>query len=762
MSNTEPKHHQEWKEFEGLLRIVRVENKDAGWFQATCTLIDDTGEILDRDGLYYLDASHQLMEHFVEVGQIWMIEQGNVWSRLLTTQGGYARTSYTIEPRVVRMCRPSGKSLMWHFTNCQWYPGIGEKKAESLISTLSDASGHIPLYEALDNRLVERLVSAPLITQWDAEVLIKGWERQGSMEVLKWFEAKQIEPSLACKIFAFHGKNTIDAIEADPYCLTSFNMPWREVDKLAQLKFGITRDDERRLQAAVTEVLWGAFNDHGHTKVEFPYFLHNMKHYIGNDLDKWVTAYIGMIEQSRGIVRGNYIHAFEPAVMEMMVANRIADLACSDYQSPLSIGAILSVIRDFEHKQGFKLTKEQKKAVSRTVSTPFSIITGGAGVGKTTVLKALYALYDAAGFKRVQLALSGRAAQRMSEATGEHATTIAGHLYHFNWGRVDKDALQKMVVVVDEASMIDIHTMYRLVDTLPSQVHLVLIGDPYQLPPIGGGLVLHELVDRPYLPVSHLTEVKRTAVDSSIPLVAKGVRKGRVPSYLGNNVEFHKVDSDQILDRVINEYMRDTESSQILCSTNTMVGRVNTRAQKQLNPNGVVLPCIVEGQKYDSEICLNDPVICMANLYRQEYDLRNGSMGRIVEVYDEPRTFEVKLSNRSKQSRLMTSYGRARWDNDSDVGFETELPQEVIAKLRLAHAITVHKAQGSQFKRVIFAAVDGRSLDRTLVYTAITRASQHVVVMGDIDAVRKAIMRPPSAAHRLVGLGGFLDEVVGE
>ncbi|MBE4471432.1 ATP-binding domain-containing protein [Vibrio parahaemolyticus] len=110
----------------------------------------------------------------------------------------------------------------------------------------------------------------------------------------------------------------------------------------------------------------------------------------------------------------------------------------------------------------------------------------------------------------------------------------------------------------------------------------------------------------------------------------------------------------------------------------------------------------------------------------------------------------------------MTSYGRARWDNDSDAGFETELPQEVIEKLRLAYAITVHKAQGSQFKRVIFAAVDGRNLDRTLVYTAITRASQHVVVMGDIDAVREAIMRPPSATHRLVGLGEFLDEVTSE
>ncbi|MDN3632571.1 AAA family ATPase [Vibrio lentus] len=762
MGNTAPKHHEELKEFTGLLRVVRVDSKGAGLFRATCTLTDDIGEILDREGLYYLDSSYHLMGHFVEVGQVWLIERGVRWSSSLTTQNGYVRPAHTIEPSLVVMCRPSGKHLIWHFTNYQWYPGIGEKKAESLIDTLSDGSGYVPLYDALDNQQIDRLASAPLITEWDAEVLIEGWERYGSTDVLAWLEDKQIEPDLAWRFFSFHGKKTIEAIEADPYCLTSFNMQWREVDELAQFKFEIARNDERRLQAAVTEVLWGAFNDHGHTKVELPYFLDNMKRYVGDDLEKWVSAHTGMIDQSRGLVRGEYIHAFEPAVMEMMVANRIADLLNTNYQPPLSIDTILSVISEFEVQQGFRLTKEQKEAVSTSVSTPFSIITGGAGVGKTTVLKALYALYDAASFERVQLALAGRAAQRMSEATGEDATTIAGHLYHFDWGQVDDADLKRMVVVVDEASMVDIHTMYRLVDRIPPQVHLILIGDPYQLPPVGAGLVLHELVERPYLPVSRLSVVKRTTADSSIPLVAGDVRNGRVSNELGDNVEFHKVDLKQIANRAINEYMKDTESSQILCSTNAMVDCVNTTAQKRLNPNGVILPYIIEGKIYDSEVRLNDPVICTANLYRQEYDLRNGTMGRIIEVYNEPRTFEVKPSNKSKKTKLMTSYGRAWWDNDSDTGFETELPIEVIEKLHLAYGITVHKAQGSQFRHVIFVAVDGQSLDRTLVYTAITRASHHAVVMGDINAVNKAISRPPSAANRLVGLGQFLDEIVEE
>jgi len=520
--------------------------------------------------------------------------------------------------------------------------------------------------------------------------------------------------------------------------------------------FHIERTDNRRLQAAVTESLWGAFNESGHTKIPVSDFVSMMGGLLGGDLEDSVMAHMSMIDQSRGFLRDNYIHQFETAVMEMMVAQRVCDLMDSDYLPPLSSNRIQTIIEQFELSNGFDLTKEQARAIATSVSHPFSIITGGAGVGKTTVLKALYTLYDAAGIKRKQLALSGRAAQRMCEATQEEATTIARYLYHHNWDDIPPEQQAKTVVVIDEASMVDIHSMYRVVEKTPMSVHFILIGDPCQLPPVGGGLVLHELVGRKYLPLSELSVVKRQGMGSSIPNIAEDIRHGRVSEDYGENVEFHHVEKVCLAERVITEYMKHPDESQILCATNGLVNEVNRSAQTLLNPDGKELAYRVEGLTYGSGIRLNDPVICKTNLYHEKYDLRNGSLGRIINVYDTPRSFEIQ---KSKKTITVETYGRVCWDDGSSEGYITELPLEVIEVIQLAYGITVHKSQGSQFKYAIFAALNSRNLDRTLVYTAVTRASQHVVVMGDIEAVNRAIVAPPSASNRHVGLGDFLDEI---
>ncbi|WP_042152555.1 MULTISPECIES: AAA family ATPase [unclassified Pseudoalteromonas] len=749
-------------EFTGLLRILRVDNDSAGNFKATCTLVDMIGNMLDRKGLYYLQASHKLFRNFVEEGQIWSVISGTSWSSELITEHGYARPVTTIEPIETVLIRPSGKHLIWHFTHSDWYPGIGKNKAVNLIDTLSNKNGHEPLYQALDTNNAEALFSAPQITEWDANVLIKGWAKHGSTDALKWFEEKSIDPILAKKVFDFHGENSIIAIEEDPYRLSSFNMPWKTVDALAKKTFNISCTDNRRLQAAVTEALWGAYNEYGHTKLPVSEFVPLMKRLLGGELEEWVMAHICMIEESRGILRDNYIHPFEPAVMEMMVANRIVDLVCINYVSPLSHEKISSVIAKFELVQGFNLTNQQKIAISSSVSHPFSIITGGAGVGKTTVLKALFALYDAAGYERKQLALSGRAAQRMYEATQEEASTIAGYLYHFNWDDITPEKQSKTVLVIDEASMVDIHSMYRLIDKTPEQVHIILIGDPYQLPPVGGGLVLHELVERKYLPVSELSVVKRQGKESSIPKVAENIRNGKIPHEYGNNVEFHNINKMELIDKVIEEYTKQSGKTQILCATNKLVFEINTKAQGLLNPNGVEVFYSFENLMYGTGIRLNDPVICKANIYRDEYDLRNGSMGRVIEVYRNPREIEIRKSKKSKKTVNIATYGRICWDDGSKDGYITELPLELVESIQLAYGITVHKSQGSQFPRVIFAAVKSVNLDRTLVYTAITRASQHVIVMGDLLAINRSITELPSASNRHVGLGEFIDQTLSE
>ena len=748
-------------EFSGLLRIVRVDHYSNGSFKATCTAVDDIGNILDRNGLYYLNSTLRVFGRFVDEGQIWNIVKGHCNKSELITASGYIRIANDIEPTQVILLRPAGKHLIWHFTHSDWYPGIGKNKATSLINTLSNYNGHESLYSALDNKDREALILAPQITTWDADVLINGWVKHGSTDTLKWFEEKNIPLSLAKKVFDFHGENTIKAVEEDPYCLASFNMSWADVDELALTTFNVERTDNRRMQAAVTEALWGAFNNEGHTKVPVYDFVPMMEDLLGEDISERVKAHMTMIEDSRGIIRDNYIHMYEAAVMEVMVANRIADLVQKEYKAPISVEKIESIVKAFEVAQKFTLTEQQIKAISTSVSNRFSIITGGAGVGKTTVLKALYALYDAAGFTRIQLALSGRAAQRMYEATLEDASTIAGFLYHFNWDDLPLEQQKKTVLIIDETSMVDIHSMYRIVDKTPEHVHLILIGDPYQLAPVGAGLVLHELVEKSYLPISTLSVVKRQDDHSSIPKVAENIRDGQVPKTYGENVEFHNIDKNHLADKAILEYAKFPKESQILCATNKLVNEINKKAQALLNPDEAEVFYSLEGLKYGTNLRLKDPVLCKSNIYREEYDLRNGSMGVIVEVYKTPKSFDIRKNVKSKNFFTIATYGKIRWDDGTDSGYITELPLEIIQSIQLAYGVTVHKSQGSQFPRTIFTATKAANLDRTLVYTAITRASEHVVVMGDLVSVNKAIIEPPSSFSRNVGLGDFLDDVMG-
>ncbi len=187
---------------------------------------------------------------------------------------------------------------------------------------------------------------------------------------------------------------------------------------------------------------------------------------------------------------------------------------------------------------------------------------------------------------------------------------------------------------------------------------------------------------------------------------------------------------------------------------------MNQLAQQQLNPEGTEMFYELEGLSYPTELREGDPVICKANLYQDKYDLRNGSMGKIIKIYDSVKTFEIKKSKKSKQMMKVSSYGLILWD-DGGAGYETEIPLEVIQSIQLAYGITVHKAQGSQFENAIFAVAKSPNLERTLVYTALTRASKRVAILGDIKSVNNAIVNPSSASNRYVGLGDFLDEVCG-
>ena len=328
----------------------------------------------------------------------------------------------------------------------------------------------------------------------------------------------------------------------------------------------------------------------------------------------------------------------------------------------------------------------------------------------------------------LQMALSGRAAQRLREVTGRPASTISAFLLAAEQGSVHPES--EPLVIIDESSMLDTPLMYSIVRALPARARLLLVGDPYQLPPIGFGLVFQVLAASPHIPKVDLVEVHRQAQSSGIPQIAREIRHGIVPSLpafagLSAGVSFIEADDGDVMDHILAVLAgwHGYEDKQVLGVTKR--GASGTRnINATLHAMASAAKPKLEGWAFTE----GDPIIYLMNDYQKE--LWNGSLGRIESI----------LSSNGRRSLLCCLDGARR-----------EIPEADFHRIDLAYAITVHKAQGSQFKRVIVPIVKTRLLDRTLIYTALTRGVEQVVFVGDRGAFNAAVSAPPHAHERQVG-----------
>jgi exodeoxyribonuclease V alpha subunit len=345
------------------------------------------------------------------------------------------------------------------------------------------------------------------------------------------------------------------------------------------------------------------------------------------------------------------------------------------------------------------------------------------------VLQAITEASEPLGMQVYMMALSGRAARRMSKVTGREAMTIASFLTAVDAERIDLSG--EPTIAIDESSMLDLPIMYRLLRRLEPGCKLLLLGDPGQLPPIGFGIIFHELVKNKGIPQVELTEIHRQAAHTGIPQMSQAVRIGEVPvlmPYHGKDVGVSFIECpwqeipDVVLDTV--HELGGVRLSQVIGPLKS--GNVGTHSINTLFQNLLKQGC----ERYYG-FSVGEPVIWLVNDY--DLGLMNGSLG-IVKAIEEDGL-------------------RVLWDEGEMVIKE----EDVAAKMGLAYAITVHKAQGSQWKRVVVPIFESRILDRALLYTAITRAELQVVLVGDWNAFEKAIMEPPSASRRETAIQKHLD-----
>lgn len=682
---------------------------------------------------------------FPSKGQRWHVKGPVEMTK--TVVKGFVRHDRQIYAEEARILLPSGQNIIAWIAENPNIIGVGHVKARKLYDRFGP-----DLINLIERREFPALTT--VVTEESAQLICHAFQQHNVGEVLLWLDQMGINRSIGQKVISCYGDQAREKVESNPYLLISFEAKWKIVDGLARNRFGVSENDHRRLEAAVEEALYRGLSN-GHTCLPET----NLRQAVNRLLLKkdLVDQALAMGESTQYRKVSDRYQSAGTYIIESQVAQRLHEIIEGENASQGSIfqtGApshesVESAIEQYEQAQGFELSLEQKQAVQCSVTYKASLILGGAGTGKTTVLKALYEAIEAVSPSTAifQVALAGRAAQRMSEATGRGSMTIAAFLHSVEETMLGEGSL----VVVDEVSMVDVILFYRLLAHIPPGTRLVLVGDPSQLPPIGPGLVLHALAGHPSIPQTELKVVKRQSEASGIPLVASAVRSHQIPKFaefegIGNGVSMIECPENS-LDQTVQRLYRQLGgtgtdySVQILSTTrsgNGGVQHINQLFRDHLQRDAEPVFCfnsefgVVQGMTLERVLLsVGDLVMFTKNDYA--IDLRNGSLGRIVSA----------LPVNSDQSDCCIV--------DFE-GTEIALKSHQLEALTHAYSITVHKSQGSQFNRAIIPIRRSRLLDQTLIYTAITRGVDQVVLVGDRKAAEEAILAPASAARRNVTL----------
>jgi exodeoxyribonuclease V alpha subunit len=636
--------------------------------------------------------------------------------------------------------------------------GLGPK----LARRLTDHFGAQTL-EVIDKE-PERLYEVPGLGSVRVRKILEAWEEQRAIkEVMLFLKSHGVSTHLAVKIYKAYGGEAIPLLREDPYRLTEeiFGVGFVTADRLAR-SLGIAPDSPQRLRAGIAHVLREAM-DEGHVYLPRPELIRRASRLLGVEAAQ-VEAVLEETSQPEEAPIRREVFADDEGE-EGMEAIYLAPLYRSEVGAAECLRHLLAhpgpdllsalsqdfheLLRQVEEETGLRYSEEQQEALRRALEQKVLILTGGPGTGKTSTVRGLIHLFEGLELEVALASPTGRAAKRMEEATGRSAQTLHRLLeYSPQWGfqRGEHFPLEADVVIVDEASMIDLFLMYALLRALRPEARLILVGDADQLPSVGPGRVLWDLIDSEKIPVIQLTEIFRQAQGSLIVQNAHRINQGEFPS-LSPDPEgdflFLEASDPQEAARLAEEWVCEVlperygyhpmDDIQVLSPTyrgEAGVDSLNQALQARLNPNPAQALAF-GGRRFP----LGDKVMQIRNDYDKE--VFNGDIGRIVAVDPEELKLEVLYPGRGR-----VSYA-----------------QEDLDELVPAYAITVHKSQGSEYPCVVLLLLKQHYLllQRNLLYTAVTRARERVVVVGSKQAVAmavgndKPIQRYTRLAQRLKG-----------
>uniref|UniRef100_UPI00047E6BA1 SF1B family DNA helicase RecD2 n=1 Tax=Caldanaerobius polysaccharolyticus TaxID=44256 RepID=UPI00047E6BA1 len=709
-------------ELNGLVNEVIFHNKSNGY--AVIELLCDEGEV-------------------VCVGTMPIVNEG---SEVTVIGEWVVHPTYGQQLKVhqYRMEISKTRSGIIRYLSSGLIPGIGRSLAERIV----DKFGNNTIQVIVQNP--ERLAEIKGIGEAKINDICRAiTEQKEIMELYQFLCQYDISPNFAVKIYKAYGQDSLNIVKKNPYrlCLDIPGLGFARVDRIG-LSLGFAQDDVNRVASCARYVLIQSCLN-GHTYLPEDALYEKVREYIPVSRERLGEALTDLFRENQvtfDTVDGKAVVYYTPFYQaEVNVSKKLFELAITQVEElPVNFDQALDKVA---METGINLSGQQKEAVIQSFKNGVLIITGGPGTGKTTTIDCIIKIYEGFGKKVALAAPTGRAAKRMTEATGKEAKTIHRLLEYGKKGDDDgvipggffqkneSDQLDADVVIIDETSMVDILLMNNLLKAIRPGTRLILVGDADQLPSVGAGDVLRDAINCGIIPVIRLKEIFRQAQQSLIVVNAHRINHGHMPVVNDKNNDFFFIRQanqqdmlQQILElvktRLPEAYGFDpVKDIQVLCPMKKgIVGVLNLNAelQRALNPNSKHIK--------DLGFAVEDKVMQIRNDYDVEWEKLNGEKG--TGVYNGDIGYVKQIDTDGE-------YITVAFDDDRLVRYDFYSLED----LMLAYAITIHKSQGSEFPAVIIPVTWGPKvlMTRNLLYTAVTRAKKLVVLVGQERYIKEMV-----------------------
>ena len=688
-----------------------------------------------------------------------------VGERLMVTGNWSSHQSYgkQFEAEFLERLLPQTSGEILSYLSSRIIKGVGPVTAGRIVQHFGAHTLQVMEQEP------HRLSEVPGISAAKAKAIGEEFRlRMGMRQLMEFFALHHLPAELAVQTYKRYGESAIDLLYDDPYLLTEEGLeaPFGAVDRFA-IEMGMAGDDPRRIEAGILFEL--TYNlSAGHSFLPEEKLIVATTQLLNVEYSAVAEGISRLIEGERLVrdtlagITVEYLPALY--VAERYTGQRLLEFAKRQFPLPVHWKQMLKSVQD---GQGIAYSQQQKDAIEESLCSGLLLITGGPGTGKTTILNGILSLYSQMGLDVVLAAPTGRAAKRLTEVTGEAASTIhrlleAGidpHTGKMFFARDEENPLKADAVIVDEMSMVDIQLLSSLLRAIPQGKRLILVGDPDQLPPVGPGFPFSDCLRSNVLPSVRLTEVFRQAQESLIVMNAHRINCGQMPELRDRTRDFFFLpcgSEEQVAQTIAGlcttrlPKNMGIPSDQIQVLTPTRKGAVGTWGlnellQSQLNP-----PHPAKKERKFGEFSFREGDRVMQ--IRNNYDIMwkscdsstvgtgifNGDIGTITAIDFADETLTVVFDGREAQYDF------------------TQLNE-----LEPAYAMTVHKSQGSEYRAVVLCAWNGSPylLSRSVLYTAVTRAKELLIIVGREETVG-AMVQNAKVGRRYSGLKLRLQEKV--